>query len=216
MAVERWSRSGQRIDVITTLPRTNHALLIQPRGERGASMTTRQPFSDAPLMAIAPDGTGIVVVERASGTEGGVVCVVRYELSGKIAWERRYSTTAGALPAAEVQDSTRRIAAKVVEAARNRVPPATAESWVRKALYVPRFRPAITSALVGRDGSVWLRLWPRGKTVTWVSVDRNGSPEGRVESNVDLVFRQIDGRQAWATTTDENDVPVVVRYRIRK
>ncbi len=88
-----------------------------------------------------------------------------------------------------------------------------AEQDVRRGLYVPRYRSPIAEVLVGSDGTVWLRAARRDAGFAWLVVSAQGFAMARVlvPGNVRLVT--ID-RGVWGVRTDDDGVPMVVRWRL--
>ncbi len=80
---------------------------------------------------------------------------------------------------------------------------------------MPEFHPPVTSVLVGRNGSAWLRGEHVGTPqTTW----RILSPEGALRGVVELPARfsplLADGDRVWGREIGALDVPYIVRYRL--
>jgi hypothetical protein len=84
----------------------------------------------------------------------------------------------------------------------------------RKRVTVPRYYPPITSIVLDRDGSMWLRERPVSNTASYLVLDANGRLLGRATLPANVEIAAVEGRKVWALVTDEFDVQSVVRYRV--
>jgi hypothetical protein len=79
---------------------------------------------------------------------------------------------------------------------------------------VPAFFPPVSAAVVGRDGTIWLR-GPEagGRTVEWTVLTPDGEPRARVRLPAASQVRHAAHDHLWAVEHDADGVPFVVRYR---
>jgi len=92
---------------------------------------------------------------------------------------------------------------------------ARARELAEASLYRPAFKPPITAMVLGRDGSIWLREQPVGDgRVPWLLLNSEGEAMGQALLPVRTVLHVIDPPHIWGSTTDELDVPYLVRYRV--
>jgi hypothetical protein len=88
---------------------------------------------------------------------------------------------------------------------------------LRSAMDFPEFKLPVQFSWLAQDESVWVRLAPANEgeeTASWVILDPDGSPRGRIElpSAHRIVWHR--GDVFWAVEPDEYDVPWLVRHRI--
>jgi hypothetical protein len=86
---------------------------------------------------------------------------------------------------------------------------------MRSGMDLPEFRPPVRGAYAAADGHVWIELNGEATgSADWVVLDGNGTVIGRFTGPSGLQLRHTDGVTAWATATDELDIPWVVRFRV--
>jgi hypothetical protein len=86
---------------------------------------------------------------------------------------------------------------------------------LRGALNRPPFAPAISSARVGQDGSLWLRREDRGEAFfTWALFDTEGRGLGRVDVPSNVTVHWSRGNVIWASVSDGFGIPWLVRFRL--
>lgn len=212
--VVRFSPQGEPLEVIAQRERRNE--YGQLRGERGTSYFA-QPFTDSPLMAVAPDGSGIIIVRRETATSAdpAAFSVRRITPSGTVTFSRNYLYRP--LPvSADAVDRAVQEHMRGMSAARIPRPEAAAlRRALRENLYRPRFLPPVTAVVVGRDGTIWLRREELGRPMAWWHVlDARGRLIARAWVPARISVRYADRTQLWAVELDKLDVPTLVRFRI--
>lgn len=182
-----------------------------------------QPRGETPWWLPLPDGYVLVEAPLAEAEEDGAFTVTRFGLAGDTAYTRilhyrplRYSP-----------DDLDSIAAR---AARGEPgggglylvgssPPADWEVIARRLrleMDFPEFKPALDGAWLAQDESIWLQLSSgNGTTGRWIVLDAMGRARGTLDLPSDLRVLWSRDDTFWAVEPDENDVPWVVRYRIR-
>jgi hypothetical protein len=212
--VVRFSPHGEPLEVIAQRERRNE--YGQLRGDRGTSYFA-QPFTDSPLMAVAPDGSGIIIVRReaAAGAEPATFSVRRITPSGTVTFSRNYLYRPLPLSADAVERAVQEHMARMSNAGIPRPEAAALRRALRENLYRPRFLPPVTAVVVGRDGTIWLRREELGRPMAWWHVlDARGRLIARAWVPARISVRYADRTQLWAVELDELDVPTLVRFRV--
>jgi hypothetical protein len=94
---------------------------------------------------------------------------------------------------------------------------AVAREWVRQALYVPDALAPVRDLVVGRNGLIWLQRDSVGNgTARWDVLSPAGEPRGTVQLPAKMRLLSADGTHVYGTVTDADDVPYIVRFRIRR
>lgn len=234
-------RSGTLITIPGVRPRiggVQHRLQIERHGAQGAARGTivdttvpmkvlgidvggtqflaRQPFDDSPLWAIARDGSGVVLIDRAIATgTRGTLRVLRINEHSSVTYDVQLPYAAQPLPESLVAKRSAEIA-ELVRARNQAIPPALARDWVREALFIPRYRPSATAVHAAHDGTVWLRREePESGTVLWTVLDRMGRIQYDVRVPANATVHWVDGDTVLASVADVGELPEVIRYRLR-
>jgi hypothetical protein len=195
-------------DTLTTMSLQNYQVYT-PVNMPGRSKPFRvlftQPLADQPLWRPAHDGMTMVFVERRAATSADSASFsVTKLVFGDTTIARRYQYTPVPAPDALIDS----ILANTEEGR---------YGMAREAVYHPQFRPPVTDAIVGIDGSVWLkRESSYGPTARWTVIHPGGEIVGEVHVPSSHELRAADADYVWTTITDENDVPFIVRNRIMK
>lgn len=195
--------TGKPIRQIALLSRTSTTLVIPTNG--GMIMRS-QPFSDDTQYAFAPSGERVAIIEWSAASR--TITVVDIALGGDTIGRRAIPYAPQRIPA-RVVDSAVGVVQKLV-AARN------AQTDARQHFHLPDNFPAVTSALMENDGTLWLRTSPvTERSGRYLIVSPRGQIIGTVDVPATTTLQSITGG-AWATVLDEDDVPSVVRYRIER
>lgn len=211
LAEVRFTRSGRPIDTVAVLAAT-HAGLVVERG-RAPPIIAAQPFRDDPLLAVSPDGSGIVIVNRDAATRrvGDAFVVTRLGPAGDTVFTRVYRYTARPLPVSEVATTLEDLARGMRRVSRDR----DLSTRIRRAMYVPRFRTPIEEVVAGRDGTIWLRRESSGLTARrWTVLDARGNLLRTVEVPVGTRVLQAEAGRLWGVQEDADGIPYVVRLRV--
>ncbi len=199
----RLTREGQTVDTIAWVPTRNYGLKFS----RGPYLT--QPFSDEPLYALSPLGDRICVVDgvAADDSERANYGVTVIGASGDTLWAR------------EMTYVPRAIDTEVIDSVRNRIRTMSAPwgvpSWeVDQELFVPAFWPPVTDVFIGVDGSVWIRSDDHEDPVTYTVIDSAGGRVRTVQLSRRIRLKWASAEVAWGFELDEDDVPVIVGFRL--
>lgn len=206
-----FDRNGKVVD---TVGFTTRRLTSGPRVRlSGRDVSAPTAPSDDALRVLDPGG--VLNVERTAAESPGeaMFTVTRTGLTGDTVYRRSFGyTPQGFEP--EFVDTL--IARRVQSYARVLdEDPANMERTFRSAMEIPPFQTPVTTAIVGVDGSAWLRREDDGgPTFWWVVLDPEGDPVGRFElpRSVSILWARIG--MVYGSATDDFDIPWLVRYRV--
>lgn len=210
----RFTPRGEPVNVVARTQMYNEFVEL-----RSGTSTTyfAQPFTDSPLRAVSPDGSALVLVTRSAATTGGQArfTVRKVHFSGRTAFARTYRYVPKPLPSAAVERAVDEHVGGLSNA-RFRTPPEGAvRRSIRRALYLPKHLTPVTSLVLGRDGTIWLRREEDGRsTVGWIVLDPAGNLVARLSLPARLDVRYADRTQLWGVELDELDVPTLARFRV--
>ncbi|HUF26171.1 MAG TPA: hypothetical protein VMM18_04225 [Gemmatimonadaceae bacterium] len=210
-------RAGSAHTLITTISTDKHTIVFpMAAGGHRALWPTRltEAFSDDPILRVAASGRGFLIVTRPLAAEpiGATFRITKYTSEGAVAWTRT-------IPYEPLSASRRHVDTLMAnlidwQVGRNTFAnrPA-AEASIRRGISLPRYYPAVTDAVLGRDGSVWLRgPLTGGPDVVWTVLDSEGMPVDRVVLPYAVTVFEAERTAIWGTRLDADDVPIVVRY----
>jgi hypothetical protein len=198
-------RRGRVRDTIAWIPMVNQQLALAVGSSR---MFTGQPFNDGAFLVMAADRAYVIDRRSPSAARGATYGITAVRLSGDTLWNRRYPYEPVPLLRAAVDSAVQRMRPTV---GGQRVPEAT----VREALYVPAFRTPFNGGFAASDGALWLRRGDAAAKPYWVH-DANGALVATVAVPATVTLHAVTGDIAWGVELDADDVPTVVRYRIRR
>lgn len=228
--VARFSTSGEVLDTIGWIERPPPGIWRPASEERGMPrgvevggrqhMLPEPPFDWVELVQLSD---GYVVVERPTpqARNDGHIVATRIGFSGDTLYRRELRYTPIRYTASELDSIA-------VAAARGEGFPiaamggsATEEvddavvNRIRAAMDYPEFQQPIEEALAGEDGSLWIGFRPvLADTVTWIVLDPDGEPRGRLELPRRVRILWHSGDVIHASVPDDFDVPWLVRYRL--
>jgi len=180
------------------------------RSETSALFFT-QPFSDAPISVFAASAGRLYVVERAAQAGNSSFRVTAIRASGDTLWTRSYPYRP--MPfGSGVADSIRNTLANRYSGGRARF----SSDQIRKAVFIPAHQVTITRAFAAADGSLWLRREEFGDPRTWTVIAPDGNIAAALSLPPNVRPMAVIGDRAWGVELDDVDVPLLVRYRIRK
>jgi hypothetical protein len=210
----RFTENGDPTALLGRFERRNQFSMVK----KGTSVTYGpQPFSDSQIMGVAPDGSSVLLVTRdaAVSPDRATFGIRRIDPSGHVVLDRRFPYAPIRVRDALV-DSTVAAMSDNLGSSGIRTPSAAAlRRELREHLYIPRYLTPITSLVLGRDGTIWLRREETGsKTVWWQVLDPGGQVIASLRLPSDLSVYYADRTQLWAVERDELDVPTLVRFRV--
>lgn len=216
-AAWRWSADFANRRLIDSL-RSSRVLRLQI----GASVLVRaQPFDERPTVHVSPNGAFVVSIrsvgECPSAT--GRACIVWRGPDGRVlgraslAGELRPLTNA--MVTARAAEIRQQILAGIRQQDLRAVFERTSVADIRSALYRPPTLPAVGSALVCTDGSVWLgESATTESTVRWESIHHSGTRGSTLILPRDARAMYCSGRQLWVVRSDESELPVLEAHPI--
>jgi hypothetical protein len=189
----------------------------------GETARLPHPFGDAPLVAVTPDGSEIVFVERYSAARAGPASflVARFDVRTGKRTARRHEYLASPIQPASVDS----IVSRMVDSANTPLArwfyygfpsPGAAKATVRAALDVPSYHVPVTEVVAGADRTVWLREQTSGR---WSAYGADGEVAGRIAIPPGARFLYADDRAIWVGVELPRGQPgarVLVRYRLER
>ena len=201
-------RSGTQARAILRTPLRGDVARVEYRG--GPTLLA-QPLADVPLVAVPPDGGQIVIVERPTPlSAAGEFTVRRITSDGRPLSSRRYTFDATRVQQG-VLDSIVRTYAKVLANTRSAAEAEIAAA-VRRAFLHPQWFPAFDKAVVGDDGTVWLRSL--AAPTRWVVLDRDNTKVAEVRLPATAILGLVQRERIWVIERDADDIQSIVRYRL--
>lgn len=163
-------------------------------GDRGSGIVA-QPFSTVDLVRSGGDGSKVVVIEQnASGTSGAAAWVRVLNPTGATLFRReldvpRFQVSNGEWDSVMTAWSSGPLGKEMWSSS------SQARSDMRAVTPRPKYHPAVAAAIVGRDGSIWLRHSrdTKGKA-TWTVLSPLGDKIGTIE--LDAALRVLDATPA--------------------
>ena len=207
-------RSGEILRVLATVDFGNMILLW---GETGAS-TSRQPFSDQQLLAVAKDGRSVWRLERpaARSENAAHMTLTQVSLAGDIVFRSMIPYR----PIPLTAELFRRIIQdEVISELEDVEYPQARIRMLREAYetrgYQPDYIPPASDLVAGTDGTVWVRREDlRADSVAWLVLDSDGRPTAAVTLPSDVKVRRATRTMIWGVRPGEFDEPYVVRFRL--
>ena len=175
------------------------------------------PFSDRPLVELAPDRSGVVSAERRVPEEpaNAVFTVARVDPRGERVAIRSFPYGPVAIADAVVRRAAE--AENERRAARGPGGPSVSEieAAYRRAGFVPRFLPPVSELVPAGDGTVWLRREDvAADLVTWDVLSPDLEPLGRVHLPARFTVSDVAGNVLVGVELDAFDEPRILQYRI--
>jgi hypothetical protein len=210
---------GSQVDTVTQIPVANSVWEISDPQQPGGIRTYRdQPFSDEDLVRWNPQGTEVVrVVRRGSaGVAPHVFRVIRTNVTGDTLFVGDFPYDPIPIDPSAVDLLVEQVAQEMARVPLPGVPTADrAATLARSTLFSPAFHPPVSDAVLGKDGTVWLRREESGQsTVQWNVLSGAGELLATTQTPMALRAMAVDACRVWGVETDELDVPYIVRYRL--
>jgi hypothetical protein len=173
-----------------------------------------QPFMHHSMWPEDPSGRSgsIVLPYNEWGGRPGQIKVTTVEGTGTVS-DRVITLEARRLRPSDVdQWIKQRVDQLEPAAARGGMPRGNLEKQFRDSLRLSEYLPAAEEILVGRDGSIWIR--PSWSATDWSVVLAGSTPAFTVRVPTGARVMQPGSDVFWAVLTDQDGLPVIVRYRI--
>lgn len=194
--------------VVATKPLSeNTHLTVTQDGQFVARVSV--PFQVRAPDAVSPNGKRIGWV-RVKGLEEDVarLQVTAVDAWGDVVVDRDISFVPTSIPRDVVDAAVDRRADRMLH------PLAAEEMRRRGSDHVPGAYPPVQSVVIDGELRMWIKLREREKEVTWLALDRKGSPLGRLDLPANQHIYGGRGQQLWAVEIDDLGVPHILRLRI--
>jgi len=208
-------REGQVIDTVSweALPLATFEIR-----SGGTSFYAAKPFPETPLFHLLADGSGLIVVERASNHARAPdqFRVVKIGVSGDTVFSRAYPFEPVRLSSSASSSALDRIEARL---ARRPNPPSRREieQTLRRLNLIPEYAVPVDAVASASDGSIWLKRESDGSgTNLWQILTPEGTLEGTVRLPGSQSVLAVTGRMLVTLELDSLDVPYVLRHGIRR
>ena len=200
VALTRFSRTGSRTDTLLRVEQSRPRML-EANAPNGPSIRFLNPFAQAPLARMDADGVGSVVVTM-DGPPGREIEVTRL-LHGQ-------RSTVG------VRYPSRKVTKEEADRVTKGFPPPLRTPDAIRRMNFPSAWIDINRMLVARNGDVWLGAADRGEPIRWTVVNRSGQITGTVQSPAGGFLYRVVGNEVWGSELDDEDVPYVVKYSLKR
>lgn len=179
----------------------------------GHELRAPAPPSDRPLRTRVHDG--LVVVEGPAAVQAGpaTLTVTRIDLVGDTVYSRRFGYMPRPFESAFIDAL---VGPAAIRATRmTGLDSSTVARTLRGGLHLPPFAAPVSQALVGADGSVWLRRDDDGgPTFRWVVLAPDGSPVGQFQLPRSVDVRWASLGSFFGADRDDAEIPWLVRYHL--
>jgi hypothetical protein len=162
------------------------------------------------IVVFAANGREYAVVQQSEPSADGLASVViaRYTAAGKQIMHRTIALNAEPLTSSDREELLKTSGAL----------PGTPDGRLMAGLIENiRFMPAVMMGFLAHDGRLWLMRGPTPSRsgASWVVLDSGGAPIAELVVPPNVQIRAAEGDLAWGVSYDSDDVPSVIRYRIR-
>jgi hypothetical protein len=186
---------------------------MRVNGQSG-TIFQRQPFGDDPLFLPDRDGRYLfIVLRQTSPAPPNVFRVIKLSLYGDTVFTKSFPYRPRALDHALIVEKVEQMMGVGSENGRKvTIEPADLEN----AMYRPHHLPAVSRAVIGRDGSIWLQREdsPGALESTWQVLSPSGESLATLRLPRAERLLEVSADRLWTAALDENDVPFVKWYRI--
>jgi hypothetical protein len=195
LVVARINHAGVSLDTIAVLKFGVGNWLYRNPPPTPYAVMLGNPFNDGSLFDTDSKGENLTVVHRTADSRNAYE-VIRFDRSGRQTWTKQFNYSPR-----PITNSTK---------------DSVVSSQYRSAARFPTHVPAVSRVVVGEDGTVWLRreeLGINGRS-EWNVLSADGRPLGRFQMNKRFQVHVATARSVLATTEDDNDAPVIVRFAV--
>jgi len=200
LGIVRLAPGATRLDTVVTVSSPRTALRYQ-----GASGTIvgAQPFEAVARIAVAPDGSGLTVVQPPAN---GFLVIRTWDARGRRAGERT-------LDWRPVPVSAEMVERRIDLLAGGSRGDAALRKRIRAALVIPAHLPPVTDAIRGVGESLWLRREELGgATQRWTVLSGPGSRDIILPADIQPMVVWADG--FWGIRWTSDDLPAIMRYAL--
>lgn len=214
--------SGSTPAVLAELNETNRTVIYKDPDATGVdAVFAPHPFSDNDLWAMHGAAESLVVMDRSTlAPEGAVQLLLISPVGDTIAGSRIRLAPPRSITEAEI-DSVVAEKAEFLLGTQGARPPnvRVGKDWARQALGdLPNFHAPAGRVVAASDGTIWIGRgdwYSGGKQQEWLRLDSEGVPIEWVILPKEMRLLAARDDVAWATVTDEFDVPYLVKLRLK-
>lgn len=185
----------------------------------GGGTFSQQPFGDAPMFVVDPEGALLVLDRRVfEGVGEATVTLTRIGMDGDTVLATEFEYDPEPIPRERI-DSAAHAVAEGMLAFMQRMNAdleiGKLEADLREAMFAPDYLPAVRSMVRAGDGSTWIERFSRNEEgVLWWVVGPGLKPGATAVTPAGLRVLLITGDAIWGVETDEFDVNYIVKYDI--
>jgi hypothetical protein len=205
----RMNRSGNLVGTFGSLRIFPAYRFRTERDGREGTVSSFGPILQRSIWGLAPSSGEVVIVHRPAPTSSARSSfrVERFSSNGRAVLDVDIPYTPQEISAATL-DSLYSVGINPVFSK------TTNEEYVQGIRHI-RYDVPVTSLVVGRDGTIWLRREALGlRNVQWLILDPQGKQIGQITTPAGLTILEAERGQVWGVITDELEVPYVVRYSV--
>ncbi|MEO7998939.1 MAG: hypothetical protein ABI852_15920, partial [Gemmatimonadaceae bacterium] len=207
------------LGVRSAAPQLGYRLsIVAAQGAKPYATTRRdQPFIATPIPSISADGQSVIAIQSQELPGGlsssGAITLTSAGLRGDTLWSKRLTYKPNIITDAHVRQMIDSFAKPII--ARGAMRLAGDRKMIADSLIRPPTWPAVTALLTGLDGTIWLKPGAptTGADSYWWRLSPTGVFETLVRVPSGLNLMQASRNRLWGWRPDENDVPVIERYR---
>lgn len=215
-ALSHWVRGNKRR--LANLDTYIRPLRIKVRinGQPGL-LHQRQPYMDDPFWVMDREGRYIWIVHRRVRQKPPHEFeLIKVTVAGDTVVSRRYPYRPRAI---DDRDWDRKVAELertiLTQSVRHRL--VVDRSELARLMYRPAHVAPVEQALVGRDDTLWLRYGSLpGEPAIWQAVSSSGDLLGTIRLPPAARLMEADAQRIWTTIQNEDGVPSVVWYRLKR
>lgn len=212
------TRDGEVTDSLPPVPIGRDMwAVVDPNEPRRASYA-KQPFADGPLWSYVPGERTVVWVDRETPEtrEDAHFRLTKLSFSGDTVFSRKVGFDPIPVTEVELDSLLTERALSLAEGTTFDLTEGRAREWADRTLYRPAYRSPAQELVVGRDGSIWVRMTSRTDSSSWLVFDRSGEPGGRITLPTSFELMEADLSHVWGSERDELDVAYLLRFRIER
>jgi hypothetical protein len=208
--VVRTSRSGTVTDTLHWIP-VGRPPMVFKQGDRTTYAVQR--LADGDGFTIIPSLNRVYVFQRRATAVGSrwTFGITALTDRGRVLWRRSFPYTPTPMPAERVDSAVERATEDLRKSGM-----AVTASQVRAQMYIPQFVSPFSGGATEADGHLWLRREENSARQDYWVFDATGRHVARVLAPAGAQLRSIQGNTAWGVERGDDDVPLIVKYRIER
>jgi hypothetical protein len=197
------------VDTMASVSVANSLLVVTIPEPRRWTVSMYQPFSDADIVAVAPDGRCAAVVERRVNEQAvPTVSAKVVDYRGSVV----FTSSLGYTPVALESDELDAWASAHLDARPPFVAPARLKLILLDNVYRPAWKPPVTTAVTTSECSVWVDRVGASPMKEWLLLAGTGAPADGIALPLGERIVAAEKNSIWTVSATENDVPILRRY----